>query len=341
MPLKPFLQKLAAGESLQESEAMEAMRQIMDGNASDSQIGAYLMGLRMKGETAEEIAGCAKAMKDKALMIKSKSDLVVDTCGTGGDAQNTFNISTAAAFIAAGAGVYVAKHGNRAVSSSCGSADVLEALGVKLDLDPSACAEVLDEVGICFLFAPKFHPAMKHAAKPRKELGLRTIFNLLGPLSNPANARHQLLGVYDASLCELMCKALRGLGSLRAFVVHNDQGMDELGLKGNNTIAELKGGEVSVTTKTAKDFGLEEKDVKQLAGGDVQACAATLKSILEGKEKGSKRTVAVLNAAFAILVADKATGLEEALKTAEEAIDSGAAAEKLARLVEKTQRLAS
>jgi len=232
--IKQALAKIVSGKDLSSIEAAEVMGEIMQGQATPAQIGAFLTALRMKGETSEEIAGCARAMRENAIEIKPDSSLLVDTCGTGGDGSGTFNISTTVAFVSAGAGLAVAKHGNRSVSSRCGSADLLQALGVNLDINPEQVARCIDEVGIGFLFAPKLHPAMKHALGPRQEIGLRTIFNILGPLSNPARARRQLLGVYDASLTELLAEVLLALGAEHAFVVHGADGLDELSVTQGN-----------------------------------------------------------------------------------------------------------
>ncbi len=237
--IKEALSKIVSGSDLTLAEAREVMREIMRGEATQAQIGAFLTALRMKGETVDEIAGCAQAMRESAIAVKPKRNQLVDTCGTGGDGSGTFNISTTVAFVAAGAGLAVAKHGNRSVSSRCGSADLLQALGVNLELSPEQVAQCIDEVGIGFLFAPKLHPAMKYALAPRQEIGLRTIFNILGPLSNPAQAKRQLLGVYDSDLTELMAEVLRALGAEHAFVVHGADGLDELSVTGQNKISRL------------------------------------------------------------------------------------------------------
>lgn len=337
MALRPYIEKLLNREHLQESESLEAMQQIMDGAARDIEIAAFLVALRSKGEAPQELAGFVKCMKTKALMIKSKMEPVVDTCGTGGDKANTFNISTTAAFIASGAGAFVAKHGNRGVTSRCGSADVLEALGAQITLTPDQAANVLDEVGITFFFAPNFHPAMKNVAAVRKALGIRTVFNLLGPLANPANARHHLLGVYSEELCAKIAETLRILGSERAYVVYNSEGMDELGLKGENTIAVLQGGKVEMTTMKAKDLGMTEKGVREFAGSDPAANAQTLRFVLEGKDKGPKRAVCVLNAAYALMAAGIASTPQEGIEKANQSIDSGKAAEKLEKFIEATK----
>lgn len=334
MGLKLYLEKLAAGEQLQESESLEAMQQIIDGVVSESQVGAFLMGLACRPIAGEELAGFVKCLKSKATMIKPKVEPVLDTCGTGGDRANTFNISTTAAFIAAGAGAYIAKHGNRAITSSCGSADVLEALGANVTLTKDEAAQILDEVGITFFFAPEFHPTLKKIAPLRLQLEIRSVFNILGPLVNPADARHHLIGVYDKKLCLPVAEALHLLGSVRAIVVHNEEGMDELGLKGENSIVQLEGGKVVATTFKATELKLPEKGVRELAGGDPAANAQTLRFILEGKEKGPKRDVALLNAAFALVAAGLAPSPEEGLKQAIEALDQGKAAEKLSRFLE-------
>ncbi|MBN2735089.1 MAG: anthranilate phosphoribosyltransferase [Methanomicrobiaceae archaeon] len=318
---------------LSTTEAEGAMLDIMSGNASDSQIGAFLTALVMKGETSSEIAAFASVMRRNAVKITPKErGMLVDTCGTGGDGKNTFNISTAAAFVAAGAGATVVKHGNRGVSSRCGSADVLEALGVKIDIEPKRVSEIIDANGIGFLFAQSHHPAMKYAGTARKEIGIRSFFNLAGPLSNPAGAGAQLLGVYDESLTEKIAEVLNILGTKRAMVVNGD-GYDEITTTGITTVSELKNGAVKTYHLDASDYGFKRADSDSLCGGDLLCNAAIIKAILKG-EDGPRRDIAVLNAAAAIYLGERADSLEKGIKCAEKAIDSGKALLKLEKLIE-------
>ncbi len=323
------------GRGLSEGEAAGAMRGIMSGEATPAQIGALLIALRMKGETVEEIAGMARVMREHALRVDVKGPLL-DTCGTGGDAKGTFNVSTAAAFVAAGAGVRVAKHGNRAMSSACGSADVLEALGAKIDLTPEQVSQCIREVGIGFMFAQAFHPAMKHAAGPRRELGVRTVFNILGPLTNPAGARAQLLGVARPELAPKMAAVLQRLGSQHALVVHGEDGLDELSLSGPSTIHEVREGEIRRYTVSPEELGLKRAPLEAIRGGSPQENAAALRAVLDGN-RGPLREIVVLNAAAALVAADAVADLREGARLAEEAIDSGAAKERLERFVEITR----
>lgn len=331
--IKEALSKIVSGNDLTMAEAREVMRAIMRGEATQAQIGAFLTALRMKGETAEEIAGCALAMRESAIAVKPKRNQLVDTCGTGGDGSGTFNISTTVAFVAAGAGLAVAKHGNRSVSSRCGSADLLQALGVNLELSPEQIAQCIDEVGIGFLFAPKLHPAMKHALAPRQEIGLRTIFNILGPLSNPAQAKRQLLGVYDGDLTELMAEVLRALGAEHAFVVHGADGLDELSVTGQNKVSRLYNGYIETYYLDPEELGLPRAKLIDLAGGTIQDNAETTKALLEGK-RGPKRDVVLLNAAAVLIAGGKASSFSEGLVLAAEAIDNSSARRKLEQLVE-------
>ncbi|MCZ7545289.1 MAG: anthranilate phosphoribosyltransferase [Anaerolineae bacterium] len=323
--MQPYLAKLLDGESLLAEEAEAAMHTIMSGEATPAQIGGYLVALRMKGETVEEITGSARAMRGHAarVTLNSNGAPLVDTAGTGGDGAHTFNISTAAAFVIAGAGRSVAKHGNRAASSRCGSADVLAALGVNLDLTPAQVRACIEAVGIGFLFAPKFHPAMKHAIGPRRELGLRTIFNVLGPLTNPAGATHQLIGVYDPALTDTLAKVLGELGGRAAFVVHAADGLDELSTGGPNRVSHLRNGTVTTFDLDAAELGLRRATREALRGGDPEENARLLRAILTGEDRGPRRDVVLLNAAAALAVetGDIASALEEAT----EALDSGAA----------------
>jgi anthranilate phosphoribosyltransferase len=335
--IKDAIAKLADRASLTEQEAESVMLEIMDGAATPAQIAAYLMGLRLKGETVEEIAGSVRAMRAKAVRIAVGDPLVVDTCGTGGDGAHTFNISTTTAFVVAGAGLTVAKHGNRSVSSKSGSADVLSALGVEIDLSTECVADCIDEVGIAFLFAPLYHGAMKHCAGPRQEMGIRTMLNLLGPLTNPAGATIQVLGVYESQLTSLLGNVLMHLGSQHCFVVHGMDGLDEITLTAKSQISEATGGILSNYLLDPAEFGLALVPAKQLAGGTPQENAAITRDILQGR-KGPKRDIVCLNAAPALVAARKVTSLQDGFLLAGQAIDSGAAAEKLARLIAFTNK---
>ena len=326
--IKEAIGKLANRQSLSAEEAYATMDEIMSGAATEAHISAFLMGLRLKGETVEEIAGCARAMKAKAVSIKSRHPVIIDTCGTGGDASGTFNISTVAAIIASAAGAVVAKHGNRAVSSKSGSADVLKALGVNIDLSTDKVGAVLDEVGITFLFAPLMHGAMKFAAPVRRDLGIRTIFNILGPLTNPAGAKRQLLGVFDPTLTETMAAVLGELGSEHALVVHGEGGFDELSSLGSTKVSELKDGKVNTYSLDAGELGIKVGRAEELRGGDAILNAEIIQSILSGKD-GAPAEIAVLNAGGALLVAGKTESLKEGIALSREAIRSGAAARKL------------
>ena len=329
--------KLADRQDLLEKEAEEVLLEIMEGKTTPTQIGAYLMGLRVKGETVEEVAGSAKAMRQKATRIRVASPLVVDTCGTGGDRANTFNISTTAAFVVAGAGLTVAKHGNRSVSSRSGSADVLKALGVRLDLSTDRIGECVDEVGIGFLFAPLFHGAMKQCAAPRQEMGIRTLLNILGPLTNPAGATVQVIGVYEERLTELMARVLVHLGTQHCFVVHGMDGLDEVTLTDRTRVSEGKAGLVSSYFIEPKDVGLPRVRSKELIGGSPEENAEITRQVLRGI-KGPKRDVVCLNAALALVAGGKAKTLREGYESASQVIDRGAAIEKLERLIEFTNR---
>jgi anthranilate phosphoribosyltransferase len=308
---------------------------IMDGEATPAQIGAFLVALRAKGESVDEVVGAATAMRARAAKLRVPAGVVVDTCGTGGDGRSTINVSTIAALVVAAAGVRVAKHGNRAQSSRSGSADVLEALGVDVSAPVSVVERCLEEVGIGFLFAPAFHGATKHASGPRKEIGVRTVFNLLGPLTNPAGAKHQLIGVYDGALVEPMARALGRLGSEHALVVHGD-GLDEFSPRGATEVAELRHGEVKRYKLTPRDFGLDEEDPIGLAGGDARENADKARAILDGAG-GAGRSAVVMSAAGALYAANHG-GLRDGARTAERAIDSGAARALLNHLVECSRR---
>lgn len=327
---------VVSGRSLDRAGASRVMQQIMQGEATPAQIAALAVGMRMKGETPEELAGFAEAMLARAVRIDSAAEL--DTCGTGGDGARTFNISTTAAFVAAGAGVRVAKHGNRAMSSQCGSADVLETLGVRLDLEPRMVERCIREVGIGFMFAPVFHPAMKHAAAPRKEMGIRTFFNILGPLCNPAGARAQLLGVADGSLVEKMAEVMLRLGFRRALVVHGTDGLDELTLSSSSVVCEVRDGGIASYELSPGQFGLARVSPDELSGGSAEENARILEAVLRGA-RGPHRDVVLLNAAAALYAADAAETIEQGFEIAAAAIDSGRAHAKLERLLEFCARV--
>ncbi len=326
------------GRALSEAEAADVMREIMSGEATPAQIGAFLVALRLKGETADEVTGMARVMREHALPVDAPEG-VVDTCGTGGDASGTFNVSTAAAFVVAAAGAPVAKHGNRAMTSACGSADVLEALGAKIDLPPQHVARCIREVGIGFMFAPVFHPAMKNVAGPRREIGVRTVFNILGPLTNPAGAARQLLGVARPELAPLLAEVLGRLGSRRALVVHGCGGLDELSLCGPSMVHELREGKVREYGVWPEDFGFSEAANEALRGGSPEENAEALRAVLDGAA-GPLRDVTLLNSAAALVAADVAADLNEGVRLAAEAIDSGAARDKLNAFVRLTGSLA-
>lgn len=332
MTIQEAIAKVIEGADLSRGEMTDAMNQIMSGEATDAQIGAFLIALRVKGECVDEIAGAASVMREKATPIATKHDVIVDTCGTGGDHSGTFNISTTAAFVAAGAGLCVAKHGNRAATSQSGSADVLSALGVNIEASPETVSRCLDDVGIGFLFAISLHGAMKYAIGPRREIGARTIFNALGPLSNPAGAKRQVVGVYSAALTETLAGVLGTLGSERAFVVHGSDGLDEMTLTGPTRVSELKKGSVSTYNVSPGDFGLAQASADVLKGGDADYNAEITRSILNGEE-GPRRDIVLLNAAAAIVAGGKAGDLNEGVQVAAEVIDSGKALEKLEGLV--------
>jgi anthranilate phosphoribosyltransferase len=333
--IREVIHRLAAGQDLSKQESYETMNEIMSGNASEAQIAAFLMGLRLKGETVAEIAGCAKSMREKATPIRTRHASVIDTCGTGGDASGTFNISTCAAIIASAAGAVVAKHGNRAVSSQSGSADVLRELGVNLDITAEKTSEVLDQIGITFLFAPQLHSAMKFAVPVRRDMGIRTIFNILGPLTNPAGARRQLVGVFDPALTSAMAEVLKDLGSEHALVVHGEGGIDELSTIGASSVSELRGGEVKTYNLRVEDLGLQKAHSADLRGGDSKRNAEIINGVLGGR-KGPARDIAVLNAAAAVYVSGLVSCLEDGIVKAQDAIDNGSASAKLQQWVEVT-----
>jgi anthranilate phosphoribosyltransferase len=334
--MKQYLQKVTSGEDLTQAEMVEAFDLIMAGEATPAQIAGFIVALRMKGESISEIAGGAESMRRHSVFIDCMGLPVVDTCGTGGDSCDTFNISTTAAFVVAGAGVPVAKHGNRAISSACGSADVLMALGVNLEVTTDVVEDCIRDVGIGFMYAPKLHPAMKHAMGPRRELGLRTIFNMLGPLTNPAGAKGQIIGVFASELTEPFADVLRLLGSKRAFIVHGQDGMDELTTTTTSRVSELNQG--SVRTYEFDPIGLidDYADASDLVGGDPEMNAGITRSILGG-EKGPRRDIVCLNAGAAIAAGGKADSLREGWSLAQQSIDSGKALAALEGLVAETQ----
>jgi anthranilate phosphoribosyltransferase len=334
--IQTALAKLMDGHDLSQEEARDVMRSIMAGEATPGQIGAFLVALRIKGETADEIAGCAEAMREHVLVVRPARADLVDTAGTGGDGAGTFNISTAAALVAAAAGAGVAKHGNRAVSSSSGSADVLEALGFNLELPPKTIARSIDELGFGFLFAPTHHPAMRHAAPVRRELATRTVFNVLGPLTNPAGARAQVVGVYAPELVPTIAEVLARLGADRAFVVHGASGVDELSPAGPNLVCEVADGKVRRREIDPLELGIERCAPGELGGGDPAENAETIRRVFSGAE-GGKRDAVLLNAAGAIAAGGLARDLAEGVGLARETIDSGAAGERLEALIAFSQ----
>jgi anthranilate phosphoribosyltransferase len=331
--IQELLGSLLDGRNLTRAEAREAMQEIMRGDATQAQIAGFLVALRAKGETADEIAGCAEAMREHVLPVQPTRTDLVDTAGTGGDGKHTLNISTAAALVAAAAGAGVAKHGNRAASSQTGSADVLESLGFELDLAPERIAQSIDELGFGFMFAQAHHPAMKHAAPVRRELGTRTVFNVLGPLTNPARARAQVVGVYSATLVRPIAEALVQLSAHRAFVVHGADGIDELSPTGPNLVCEVVDGGVRERTIDPAELGLEPCRIEELAGGSPAENAALIRRVFAGEQSG-RRSAILLNAAGAIAAGGHADDLREGLELARAAIDSGAAAARLDELVE-------
>jgi anthranilate phosphoribosyltransferase len=338
-------------KDLSRIEAAAAMEAIMSGAATNAQIAAFLTALRMKGETVEELIGFAQVMRQKAVKVRTRAsevvgatgtdrEMLIDTAGTGGDASGTFNVSTATAFVVAGAGLKVAKHGNRSVSSLCGSADVVETLGINIELSAAKVARCVDEVGIGFLYAPLLHTAMKHVMAARREMGIRTVFNMLGPLTNPAGANAQVIGVYSEALTEPLARALAELGTLRAYVVHGDDGLDEISNTGPSHISEVREGVVRSSTVRPEDFGLPRSSLQDLRGGDREENAEIVRHVLAA-EAGPRRDIVLMNAAAALVVGGKAHDFKEGVALAAESVDSGAAAAKLAGLIALSQRLAS
>ena len=336
--LLPFLHKIAAGEDLSTPEAHEAMLTILSGSATTGQVSAFLMGLRMKGETPEELIGFARAMREKTIRIDAcvTPEPLLDTCGTGGGAGSTFNISTVAAFVVAGAGARVAKHGNRSFSAQCGSADILEQLGVEVSQPPDRIAQAIREIGIGFLFAPLLHPAMRHAQAARIELKMRTVFNLLGPLTNPAGATRQLIGAPSAHQAELLANALAGFGPERAFVVHGADGLDEVSTTGPTLVFEIMGNDVRRFQWTPADFGVPQADIGELRGGDRARNCEIATAVLQG-QGGAQRDIVLVNSAAALLAAGLADSPRHAMERAAQSIDSGAAWSKLQKLAEFTR----
>jgi anthranilate phosphoribosyltransferase len=335
--MKEYIQKVQDNENLTREEIEAVMREVMSGEAQENDVAAFLLALRGKGPTVEEITGAAKIMRQVVLGIETKHKVLLDTCGTGGDKKNTFNISTATAFVVAGAGVAVAKHGNRSVSSKCGSADLLEALGVNLNVERQHLSSCLDETGIVFLFAQKFHPAMKHVAVVRKKLGVETIFNILGPLSNPAGATRQILGVYNHDLIGPMTRVLENLGTKRALVVHGADGLDEITTTDKTYMSEYTGTEIISYDITPEELGLSRARPRDLEGGDLNTNTGILLDIFNGKA-GPKRDIVLLNAAYAFYIAGKVNNIPEALELAAQTIDSGEALKKLEELKDFTCR---
>ncbi len=334
--IKTAIKKVVEGDDLTTEEAQEVMDLIMEGNATDAQIAALLTALRLKGETIDEITGFARCMRSKAIAVKPKAEFLVDTCGTGGDGADTFNISTTTAFVVAGAGVKVAKHGNRSVSSHCGSADVLEALGISIDLGPDMVANCIDQVGIGFLFAPQLHLAMKHVMPVRKETGIRTVFNILGPLTNPAGASAQVVGVYSDELTMIIAEVLVNLGTEHALVVHGANGLDEVSNTGRSIISEVTQKELKTYSVSPEDLGMRKAQLYEIKGGSAEENARILKDVLKGKN-GAKRDIVLLNTAAALIAADQASGWAEGIEKAVRSIDGGNAMRRLDELISYTK----
>jgi anthranilate phosphoribosyltransferase len=332
--IKEAISKLIDGKSMNTEEAAQVMEEIMTGEVTPAQFGAFVTALRLKGETVEEITGLARTMRKHSLKVNINNP-VIDVVGTGGDGCNTFNISTTTAFVVAGAGLKVAKHGNRAASSQCGAADVLKALGIQIELSPEQVKQCLEDVGIGFMFAAAFHPAMKYAGPPRREIGIRTVFNILGPLTNPASAGTYLLGVADSSLVETMAKVLQSLGCKHALVVHGDDGLDEITLTANTRVCEVTGSELKNYEISPEGLGFEKTGMDSLIGGTAEENAALLRDILNGK-LGPQRDVVLMNAAAALVAGNRTMTLRQGVETAAESIDSGKAAGKLESLVKLT-----
>jgi anthranilate phosphoribosyltransferase len=338
MGIQKAIRQVSQGENLTQEEAYAAMGEIMNGTATPAQIGGYLMALRIKGETVDEITGSARAMREAAHRAHVKTPNVIDTCGTGGDASNTFNISTTVAFVAAGAEIPVAKHGNRNATSKSGSADVLAALGVNIGVTPEQAGMCVDAVGIGFLFAATFHPAMRHAIGPRRELGVRTIFNILGPLTNPAGARRQVMGVFSEALTQTLAEVLRELGSEAVFVVHGAGGLDEMSTLGATRVSQLHNGQVETYEVEPTKLGLKQTQLADIAGGIPEENAVITREILSGRGTTAQREIVMLNAAGAFVVAGVSPTLEDGLQKSAEILDSGKGLEKLEALVSYSQQ---
>lgn len=336
--LQDTLKKIVEGQDLTKEEAKTVFNEIMTGQVSEAQIAAWITALRMKGETADELAGCIEIMRQEVLAVKCNDHFAVDSVGTGGDGAHTINISTTAAFVAAGAGITVAKHGNRAVSSKSGSADVLSQLGINLDITPEKMEACLNNIGFSFLFAPKLHPAMKHAIGARRAIGIRTIFNLLGPMTNPANTTRGVIGVFSEKYCYLLAEAAHKTGADHYLFVHGSDGLDEITLTGSSTIIEVKGKEIKAYKFNPKEYGFNLCKTADFGGGTPEENAEYTRQILSGKEQGAKRDIVVINAAATILVSGKAADWNEAIKMAKQSIDSGAAAEKMKQFAEASQQ---
>lgn len=335
MEIRQAIDKLVNRVDLSEMETVDVMNQIMTGEATPLQVAAFLTALRMKGETVDEITGAARVMREKAHRVDAGAKTVLDTCGTGGDQKGTFNISTTSAFVVAGAGVHVAKHGNRSVSSQSGSADVLGALGVKVDAPKERVEQCLAEIGIGFLFAPLLHEAMKYAVQPRRDIGIRTIFNILGPLTNPAMASHQLIGIYSGELVAVIAHVLKNLGSVRAMVVHGLEGLDEISLCGPTRVAELRDHQVKEYNVEPEQFGFKRCRLEDLHGGKAEESALIVRAVLDGK-KGPARDVVLLNSGAALYVSGRAPTMEDGIRLAAESIDSAKARQKLEQLAALT-----
>ena len=337
--IREAISKVVEKNDLTRDEMIACMDEIMTGQATQAQIGSFITALRMKGETVEEITGAAMVMREKAVKIGPYNKIIdlVDTCGTGGSGTNTFNISTTTAFVVSGAGLKIAKHGNKSASSQCGSADVIKELGVNIDIPPDKVKECIDKIGIGFLYAPLFHGAMKHAIGPRREIGIRTIFNILGPLTNPANANCQVLGVYREELTEVLANVLKNLGTKMAFVVHGLDTLDEITITGKTKISELKDKSVKTFYITPEDFGIKSAQLKDIKGGDSKENAAIVREVLEGK-KGPRQDVVLLNSSAALVAGGLARDFKEGIRIAKESISSGKAMDKLKKLIEFTNK---
>jgi len=335
--IKEILKKVTSRENLTREDSREIFNLIMEGSVTPSQISALLTALKMKGETIDEILGATESMRSHAIAIHPKSQHLIDTCGTGGDSAFTFNVSTLAAIVAAGGGVSLAKHGNRSVSSHCGSADLLESIGVKIDLDPKKVEGCINQVGIGFLYAPNFHPAMKYASPSRRELGFRTIFNLLGPLTNPAGAQAQLIGVYDTSLSHTFAEVLRELGTKHALIVHSNDNLDEISISSPTNVVELKDGKISQYEIKPEDFNLTPATISEIQTSNLEENANIARQILNNQSLPPQRDIVIFNAGAAIYVGGKASSLSEGIKLAEETLKSGRAFQKLQELIKYTQ----